>query len=598
MIFLEKLQKLRDMMSSEKVDAILIGTTDPHQSPSVAPHWKMVQWFTDFSGSLGTCVVTIDAIAFWTDGRYTLQAQRELYGKDIEIYTTSNLGSYNIAEWIINHIPADGSLALDGEVFSYAAHGEFRHKLSSVGVTIVDICYISNIWQDRPAIFGNQLFELGLQYAGASRREKIMSVRYRMKEANVECYLTSCLDSIAWLMNLRGNDNPLYPVFHSYVFITEEKVYLCVDLSKINNNIANSLAGDEIILCNIEDIYDIARIQTANKTVCVDPHKISLRLYNSMNAALNIVEMMDIITKIKSKKNNIEQQNIRISNIKECIAICRLIKYIKESIGRFPLNEYSIGQKIDEFRKIDPLFMQPGNLPIVAVGENAALPHYKPNITNHSDVKADGFLLFDLCAHYYTGSTDITRTIQIGYLSDEMRRDYTITLKSHIALASLLFPFGLTGNVLDGIVKSYHWRERMTYCTGTGHGIGCSLYIHEGPCKIIMEYSPFFPYGMNEPLDTGMLFSNEPGVYKKGRYGIRLENDVIVQEDCVNEFGRFLKFETVTFCPFEREAIMVEMLTVKERLWLNDYHRITYEKLSPFMSSEETKWLKEATRTL
>lgn len=591
----EKLDAVRKRMEEQNIDAVIIGTNDPHMSPSVASHWRAVQWLTGFSGSLASCAVTKNASAFWTDGRYTLQAKRELESSQTEIYTLSDRSAPDTVEWIENNIQHGGCVALDMSLVSLSEGRALCGRLASLGISVRGLDLISEVWRGRPEIPNKKLFELSAAYAGLPRAEKINSVREKMAEAKTDCYLCCQLDSVAWLTNLRGGDNKLYPVFHSYLLFTEHETYLFLDTSKLSEELRSKLCSESFTIKPSEALPEIIKRESENKTVYIDAFKTSYKLYSYLSKTSRIIEGMDFITQIKARKNPAEQENIRKSNVKECLAVCRLIKYIKENAGNIPMNEFSVGEKMAEFRKLDSEFLQAANVPIVAVGENAALPHYKPTKESAMPVEKSGFLLFDLCAHYLTGSTDITRTIQLGELTEEMRRDYTFVLKSHIALAALTFPFGVTGAVLDGIVKSYHWRNHMNYDTGTGHGIGFCMDIHEGPCKIVMDYTPFFPYAAITPLDTGMLFSNEPGVYKKGRHGIRLENDVLVQEDVTNEFGRFLKFETVTFCPFEQGAIIAELLTPQEREWLNSYHKTTYEKISPHMTEEEKKWLMHET---
>jgi len=301
---------------------------------------------------------------------------------------------------------------------------------------------------------------------------------------------------------------------------------------------------------------------------------------------------------MKACKSKGEQENIRTANTHEAVAVVRLMRWIEETVPCGNLDEYTVGQKLNEFRKLSPLYLQPANLPIVGYGENAALPHYRPSKTMTTQIKPAGFLLFDVCAQYLCGTTDLTRTVAVGELTDEMKYDYTVTLKAHIALARQKFPYGVTGNLLDAIVKSNHWNRFMNFGHGTGHGIGYVLNVHEGPGKIIIEYAPLFPYARGVALEEGMLFSDEPGVYKPGRHGIRIENSVLVQKSRKNEFGQFMEFETVTFLPYEKQAILLSELTADEMDWINQYHAQVYEKLSPYLNEEEKNWLKEKTSPL
>ncbi|MDO4560712.1 MAG: aminopeptidase P family N-terminal domain-containing protein [bacterium] len=598
MDFLEKLHLLRRKMDADGIGIFIMPSADPHQSPSVCAHWKTVQWLTGFTGSLATCIVSKDNIALWTDGRYVFQAQRELQGKNIEQHMLSDPNAPDYCEWIHRNMGDGEKIAIDKELISVAEYRKLEGRLTPRFIIEDKKDYIGEIWNDRSPISPEPLFELPESYAGISRAEKINTVRQSMERKDVAQYLTSSLDAVAWLTNLRGHDNPIYPLFHSYLHFTKDKTILYADASKISVSISEELKKDGIILRNTAEIFSRLPLETGEEKIYIDPYKISTCLYNALSPSAYVVEGMDMITYIKSMKSEAERHNIMESNIKECTALCRLIKYIKDNVGKKFMNEYMIGQQVNEFRSMDPLFLQPANIPIVAVGENAALPHYKPQKEKSREIVPQGFLLFDLCAHYLTGSTDITRTIQVGPLSEEMRRDYTNVLKAHISLAMMVFPFGTTGFVIDGVVKSHQWRHYMDYNTGTGHGIGYCLDIHEGPCKIVNEFTPLFPYAMTTPLDTGMLFSNEPGVYKKDRFGVRLENNIMVREDRVNEFGRFLRFETLTYCPFELGAIVKEMLSIEELEWLNQYHKKTYELLSPHLTGAEREWLKRETREL
>ena len=330
----------------------------------------------------------------------------------------------------------------------------------------------------------------------------------------------------------------------------------------------------------------------------VDPHKTPFALYEAVPKCTRIIDGPDLVTSLKASKSKAEQANIRQANILECVAVVRFMRWLEDNVGSEALDEYSIGQKLEEFRRQHPLYIQPANIPIIGYGENAALPHYRPSKHTSSTVKAEGFLLFDVCAQYYCGTTDLTRTVAVGELTEEMKLDYTVTLKSHLVISRKKFPYGVTGNLVDAVVKSNHWDYFMNFSHGTGHGMGYISNVHEGPGKIIMEYAPLFPYARDIVLEAGMLFSNEPGLYRPGRYGIRIENSVIVQPSVKNEFGQFMEFETITFLPYERKAILVDELTSDEIAWINDYYCVIYEKLSPYLNEREKLWLKDQTRPL
>lgn len=600
MNFPERLRKLREQMAADGVAAVIITTTDPHQSEAVAEHWKELQWFTGFTGSYGNCVVTPDAVAFWTDGRYVLQAKNQLGENGIEQYCVNVLSDPTYTDWILSHTKVGDRVALDGRVLSISGFRTLAQKLEKNQLEVAYAKdYVGIIWgAQRPAIPDKSLFDLSLQYAGEDRPSKISRLRAAMAQKGADVYLTCSLDDIGWFTNLRGFELPRLPIFHAYLLVTPGRVEVFVGLSKITPEVRAALAEDGLTLREMDEIFDaVAALSTGHK-VYLDPFKTGLLLYNLIPAGNKILEGLDLLTFMKSQKNEMEKENLRKANTYEAVALTRLIKYIKDHVDGGELDEYHLGLHLEDYRTRFPSYLMPGNVPIVAYQANAALAHYRPSESDTTRLKPEGFFLFDVCAHFFEGTTDITRTVVCGPLTQEMGHDYTITLKSHIALASQRFPYGTTGPALDAIVKKVHWDCGLHYTHGTGHGLGYLLDIHDGPCRIGIQPSSAFPYGTEVPLEAGMLFSNEPGVYKGGRFGIRLENDVLVEEDMQNEFARFLRFETLTYCPFDRAAIVVEMLTQGERDWLNDYHKKTFEKLSPFMEEEEKAWLREQTAAI
>ncbi|WP_346906148.1 aminopeptidase P family protein [Faecalicatena orotica] len=595
----EHVSALRDLMRQEHVDAVYIGTADPHQSEGVATHWRAMQWFSGFTGTTGYCVITLEKAAFWSDGRYAAQMERELDSSVFELCNTSVQGTPGWMEWLVKNVGAGSVLSMDGEVLSIADFRKCRDYLKQYDIRIRhEANYPGMLWTDRPDIPDAPVWELGLPYAGESRKDKISRVRSAISDRNADCYLGCCLDDVAWLTNLRGGDHPIYPIFHGYLLITPKEVCLCMDEEKLSTAIRAHLEEDGISIFPRNEVFPLISRLPSGSRILMDPYKTSLKLFASVPEDVHIIEQMDIITYLKSRKNPTEQENIRTSNLKESAAIVRFIRHIYDRLETGTVTEYDLVRDLEIFRRMDPDYLMPANLAIIAYGPNAALPHYRPTEEIHSEVKKEGMLLFDICAHYKTGTTDITRVIPTGPCTEEMRTDYTLALKSNIALATQRFVYGMTGDVLDGVSKAVQWNHSRHFGHGTGHGMGYLLYVHEGPGKIITEFAPPFPYARQVPLNTGMLFSDEPGVYKPGRHGVRLENNLLVQEDCENEFGRFLKFETVTFCPFERSLILTGLLTKEETAWVDHYHEETYHKLSPYLNEEEKIWLREKTQPL
>ena len=595
----EKLTALRSRMKEVGVAALYVGTTDPHQTESVAAHWKSVQWLTGFTGSMGYAVVTADDAEFWTDGRYKTQAQREIAEGTFHVNSISDAGTPDWDAWLMKKLRENDTLALDGEVLSEAMLRIFRTKLPVKGLKIYyERNFVAEVWTDRPSIPTDPVWEMAPEYAVETRPQKLAHLREKLlKYGSGASTLLSGLDDIAWLTNLRGNDNPLYPFFHAYAWVSPSEAHLCTDLFKLSPEIQIRLAADGWTLHEYKAIHDVVT-SIASDILYVDPFKTPFKLYESVPAGVTVKDGPDLVTALKACKSAGERENIRRANILEDVAVVRLMRWIEANVGSGSLDEYGVGQKLNEFRRMSPIYLQPANLPIVGYGENAALPHYRPSRTMAARIEPKGFLLFDVCAHYLCGTTDLTRTVAVGELTDEMKLDYTITLKAHIALARQKFPAGTTGNLLDAIVKSGHWNRCMNFGHGTGHGIGYVLNVHEGPGKIIIEYASLFPYARQTALLPGMLFSDEPGVYKPGRHGIRIENSVFVQEEEKNEFGQFLSFETVTFLPYEKKAIVISELTADEINWINAYHQAVYEKLSPMLNDGERAWLKDKTEPI
>lgn len=406
------------------------------------------------------------------------------------------------------------------------------------------------------------------------------------------------LDDVAWLTNLRGNDNPLYPFFHAYVYISQNEAHLCTDLFKISAAVSQKLQNEGWTLHEYKDVLGLVKSIKAPAVVYVDPTKTPFKLFEAIPQDVSVKTGLDLVTSLKAQKTKGEQENIRRANVFEAVAVIRLMRWIEENVASGQLDEYAVGQKLNELRKQNSLYLQPANLAIVGYGENAALPHYRPSETISSTIKPEGFLLFDVCAQYLCGTTDLTRTVAVGALTDEMKHDYTLTLKAHLTLARQKFPYGTTGNLLDAITKANHWNHLMNFSHGTGHSMGYILNVHEGPAKIITEFAPLFPYARGVALEEGMLFSDEPGLYKPGRHGIRIENALLVQKGIKNEFGQFMEFETVTFLPYERKAIVLSELTESEIDWINQYHATVYVKLAHHLNEEEKAWLKEKTLPL
>lgn len=593
---MKTIEKIRYWMKQNEVDAVYISCTDPHQSESVAEHWKTVQWLTGFTGSMGYAIVTTKEAAFWSDGRYLEQSQREIDSEIFQIENFSKQDSPSWDQWLAKRMPQNGTFAFDGNVTSVETLRSFKQKLKSKNLRMhSDISGLLNIWCERPPLPGDGLYRLEDVFNCEDAATKLFRVRRALSESADFC-LVCGLDDVIWLTNVRGNDNPLYPFFHAYLLLSQKEAFLCADIQKIPDSLQDTLRSEGFTLLPYEEIEHLIKDIPEGSSIRIDPYKTEARLFNAIPPNVNVVEAADLVTEIKVCKTEREQSNIRQANILECVAVVRLMMWIESESSHRKLNEYEIGQKLNEFRrKSSPLYLQPANRPIVGTAGNAAIPHYRPSQSTSSIVNPDTFLLFDVCAQYRCGSTDLTRCMALGKLTVQMCEDYTDVLRTHIALASLKFPAGTTGNLLDAVAKSTLWNEGKNFHHGIGHGIGYVSNIHEGLGKLCIEYAPAFPYAFKTPLKPGMVFSNEPGIYRSGQYGIRIENTVIVQEAEKTEFGQFFKFETVTFLPFENRAIIKERLTQRELDWIKQYYAKTRENLNPFLSDDERAWLAKRT---
>ena len=582
----DKLSALRQSMAQKGLDAYIIPGSDAHQSEYIADYWRTRHWFSGFTGSNGLVVVTAQAAGLWTDGRYFIQAEKELAGSGIALFKMNEPGVPTYSKWLADVLPPSAVVGFDGRVLSLSEFETLKADLSSK-----DIAYYYNedvadeLWHDRPALPAASAFAHDITFTGKTVAQKLADVRAEMKKTSANVYLAAALDDIAWLANIRGNDIANTPVVYSYLLVTMDAAYLFIDEQKVDDALQDHLS--DITLCPYEDIFDYIRIHAANKTLLYSPDGISVRLFDAIPDTASTAKSPSIIAGLKALKNETEVKNIRNAFLKEGAVMVRLFKWLEAQKDNWPY-ETDIQAKVSELRLSQAHCLGDSFTTIAAYGENAALMHYSPKLGNCAQVKPEGFLLIDTGGQYLDGTTDITRTIAMGPITDEMRRDFTLVLKGHIALSRAKFLQGATGMHLDALARQPVWEAGMDYKCGTGHGIGFCLGVHEGPQNISMRYN-------ETKLAPGMLCSNEPGIYKEGRHGIRTENIILVEELESNEHGTFLGFETVSFCPIDTTALDKSLLSQTEIDYLNDYHRQVYEKLSPLLNQEECEWLRKAT---
>ena len=586
-----RIAALRAHLAQEQIQAFIIPSTDPHLSEYVAPHWQSREWISGFTGSAGTVVVTAKDAGLWTDSRYFLQAARQLEGTCITLYKEMLPETPNIPEFLSAHLQEGDCVGIDGKMFSAEEVEHLQKELKKSGIRIKSIADpIQLLWTDRPAMPLAPAFVYDTKYAGMSFTEKLPAVRQAMEAAGADSLLLSALDEIAWLLNIRGNDVHCNPVVVSYLLIEKDKVNYFVQPQKVTPELTEYFNVNGISVHPYEEIGDYLNSFNAH-SILMNPAKTNYAIYSAIRPGCLIINGASPVALLKAIRNKQEIAGIHAAMQRDGVALVKFLKWLDEAVPAGKETEISVDKKLHTFRAAQPLYMGESFDTIAGYKEHGAIVHYEATPETDVTLKSEGFLLLDSGAQYLDGTTDITRTIALGPLTEEEKTDYTLILKGHIALAMAVFPEGTRGAQLDVLARMPIWKERMNYLHGTGHGVGHFLNVHEGPQSIRMNENPV-------ALQPGMVTSNEPGVYKAGSHGIRTENLVLTVPAGEGMFGKYLKFETLTLCPICRKGIIKEMLTNEEIEWLNNYHQTVYEKLSPDLNEEEKVWLQEATASL
>ena len=586
-----RIAALRAHIAQEQIQAFIIPSTDPHLSEYVAPHWQSREWISGFTGSAGTVVVTAKDAGLWTDSRYFLQAARQLEGTCITLYKEMLPETPNIPEFLSAHLQEGDCVGLDGKMFSAEEVEHLQKELKKSGIRIKSIADpMQLLWTDRPAMPLAPAFVYDTKYAGMSFTEKLPAVRQAMEAAGADSLLLSALDEIAWLLNIRGNDVHCNPVVVSYLLIEKDKVNYFVQPQKVTPELAEYFSANGISVHPYEEIGDYLNSFNAH-SILMNPAKTNYAIYSAIRPGCLIINGASPVALLKAIRNKQEIAGIHAAMQRDGVALVKFLKWLDEAVPAGKETEISVDKKLHTFRAAQPLYMGESFDTIAGYKEHGAIVHYEATPETDVTLKPEGFLLLDSGAQYLDGTTDITRTIALGPLTEEEKTDYTLILKGHIALAMAVFPEGTRGAQLDVLARMPIWKERMNYLHGTGHGVGHFLNVHEGPQSIRMNENPV-------ALQPGMVTSNEPGVYKAGSHGIRTENLVLTVPAGEGMFGKYLKFETLTLCPICRKGIIKELLTAEEIGWLNDYHRTVYEKLSPDLNNDEKEWLKEACKAV
>lgn len=588
-----RLARLRELMKREHLSAFIFPSTDAHQSEYVADHWRGREWISGFNGSAGTAVVTMKSAALWTDSRYFLAAEEQLEGTEYQLMRLKMEGTPTIAEWLGKELQDVQSpeVGLDGMVNSYNYVKDLSYSLRKLGgITLrTNLDPLEQIWGNRPSLPANPVEIQSLEYAGETLVSKVARIRKSLGELHADGMLVSALDDIAWTLNLRGTDVHCNPVFVSYLLIESDKVSLFVDDNKLSPEVKQYLQDNQVSLYNYNKVEKCLE-SYSEYNILLDGDETSYYLWKTVKCQ-EIVAAASPIPAMKAVKNKAEIEGYRSAMLKDGVAMVKFLKWLKPAVEAGGQTEISIDEKLTSLRAEQNLFRDISFDTIAGYAQHGAIVHYEATPETDVVLKPEGLILIDSGAQYQDGTTDITRTIALGAVSEEMKHIYTLVLKAHIQLELVKFPDGASGTQLDAVGRECMWREGYNFLHGTGHGVGSYLCVHEGPHQIRMEWMP-------TPLRAGMTLTDEPGLYLAGKFGVRIENTVLISDYMSTEFGKFLQIEPLTLCPIDTTPIDVDMLLPEEIDWLNAYHHSVYEKLSPFLDEEEKIWLENATKPI
>lgn len=579
-----EIERLISLMSEREIFACIVPTDDFHGSEYVSAHFKLREYLSGFTGSAGTLVVTVEGAALWTDGRYFLQAERELAGSGIELMRMGEAGVPTIESWLSEKMPKKSRLAFDGRILSHRFVKRLCKRLGEV--ELVSDFDAGAVWENRPALPENPVFELKIEACGKTRAEKISEIRARMTAEKADYLAVSALDEIAWTLNLRGGDIEFCPLFLAFMIVSESKVFLFANKKILSAEIAEKLAADGVEILPYDDIYDA--LKRLCGAVWLDAHAVNYAFYSSFENARKI-EKSSPISMMKAVKNSAEIAAEKRAHLLDGAAVVRFMKWLKTAVSREKVTEISAAEKLEEFRKKGEGYLGQSFAPIMAYGEHGAVVHYSADESTNAVIEPRGLLLSDTGGHYLDGTTDITRTFVLGELTDEEKRGFTLVLAGHLNMLDAEFPEGVFGHTLDYTAREPLWRHGLDFNHGTGHGVGFLLNVHEGPQRISRRALD------DAPFHAGMITSDEPGLYVEGKFGIRHESLLL----CVkSRHEGFLRFEPLTFAPFDREGVDKTLLTQRQIELLNAYQKAVFEKLSPLLDEEEKKWLGKVTEPI
>ena len=593
----ERLKKLREEMAQRGIDIYVVPTSDFHDSEYVGEHFKARKFITGFTGSAGTAVITMTEAGLWTDGRYFVQAERQLVGSTVTLYRMGEEGVPTVDEFLAEKLPENGCLGFDGRVIG-GTWGRRMEKLAEKknGTIHCNEDLIDIIWEERPALSKEPAFILEEKYAGKSTAEKLAAVREAMEKEGADYHILTSLYDIAWLLNVRGGDIECVPVVLSYLVLTEKECIWFLQEEIVDEKLRAYLNENHITTRSYDAIYEYVLDIPANAKVLLSAGQVNYRIVSSLNEDITIIDKPNPTLLMKAVKNPTEVDNTRAAHVKDGVAVTKFMYWLKNNIGKTKITEISASDYLENLRKEQENFLGISFNTISAYGANAAMMHYSATPESDTELKPEGFLLVDSGGHYYEGTTDITRTFALGPITDEMRTHFTAVCRSNMNLAHAKFLYGCTGLNLDILARGPLWEMGIDYKCGTGHGVGYLLNVHEGPngfrWRVVTERND------SGVLQEGMITTDEPGVYLEGKYGIRTENELVCHKSCKNEYGQFMEFENITYAPIDLDAIDPEQMTKREREYLNEYHAMVYKTLSPYMTEEENEWLKRYTRAI
>jgi len=593
-VFAERVQALRAAMAARNLGACVVPSSDPHLSEYLPEHWQSRAWLSGFEGSAGTLVVTPSFAGLWTDSRYWEQADHDLEGSGIQTMRAGSDSVPSVVDWLARELPEGSRVALHGQALSVSMHRNWQSTLDARGIRLVcELDLPGEVWKDRPALPQAPVYEHEAPFACRTRAGNLAAVRQSMAERKADWHFISTLDDVAWLLNLRGSDVSYNPVFLAHALIGRDTARLFVAPGKVSEDLARALGRDGVELAAYDAAGEALSCLPAGQTLLIDPARTTIGVIGAA-AYVDKVEAVNPSHLLKSRKSAAEIDHVRRAMEQDGAALCEFFAWFEQAQGVERITELTIDEKITQARARRENFVTPSFSTIAAYNANGAMPHYHATEQAHAVIEGDGLLLIDSGGQYLGGTTDITRVVPVGKPSRDQKRDYTVVLKGMVALSQAVFPRGIASPMLDPIARLPIWQAGAEFGHGTGHGVGYFLNVHEGPQAISYRT----PINANMGMEPGMITSNEPGLYRPGKWGIRIENLVVNQPAFTTQFGEFLKFETLTLCPIDTRCILDELLTNEERAWLNSYHEQVRERLAPWVQGAAKEWLWARTQAL